>query len=66
MITTTIDFFDNKYELESLELWSKLNDKYYNDLSDEIKRVIKRRYLSTIILLKTTAKSKEERNLKEE
>lgn len=66
MITTTIDFFDNKYELESLELWSKLNDKYYNDLSDEIKRVIKRRYLSAIILLKTTAKSKEERNLKEE
>ncbi|HCW53107.1 MAG TPA: hypothetical protein DG753_05070 [Clostridium sp.] len=51
MITTTIDFFDNKYELESLELWSKLNDKYYNDLSDEIKRVIKRRYLSAIILL---------------
>ena len=51
-ITAIIDFFDNKYELEGLELWSELNGKCYNDLPDEIKRGIERRYLSAIILLK--------------
>lgn len=62
-ITATIDFFDNKYKLEGLELWSELNGKCYNDLPDEIKRGIERRYLSAIILLKETAKSKEEEKL---
>lgn len=62
-ITAIIDFFDNKYELEGLELWSELNGKCYNDLPDEIKRGIERRYLSAIILLKETAKSKEEEKL---
>ncbi|WP_228636152.1 DUF262 domain-containing protein [Clostridium perfringens] len=64
-ITSIVEFFDNKFSLEGLELWYELNGRYYNDLPDEIKKAIERRYLSAIILLKETAKdSNQEKMMK--
>lgn len=58
-ITAISEFYDNNYALTGLEVWSALNGKYYNDLPSNIRRGIDRRYLSSIILLKETAKDKE-------
>lgn len=60
-ISTILDFFDNKYALKGLEIWPELNGKYYNELPNDIKDGIRRRYLSATILLKETAGSDEER-----
>lgn len=55
-ITTIIDFYDDLYELEGLEEWKELNGKKYSQLPVRIKEGIDRRYLSSIILLKESAK----------
>lgn len=55
-ITTIIDFYDDMYELEGLEEWKELNGKKYSQLPVRIKEGIDRRYLSSIILLKESAK----------
>lgn len=54
-VTSIIEFFDDKFSLEGLELWSELNGRSYSELPNEIKQAIERRYLSAIILLKETA-----------
>ncbi|MED4018038.1 DUF262 domain-containing protein [Sutcliffiella cohnii] len=59
-VSTIIDFFDNKFKLSDLEVWTELEDMGYNDLPREIKLAIDRRYLSAIILLKETAKDEKE------
>ncbi len=58
-VTAISEFYDNKFALTGLEVWSALNGKRYNDLPVNIRRGIDRRYLSSIILLKETAKDKE-------
>ncbi len=55
-ITTIIDFYEDLYELEGLEEWKELNGKKYSQLPTRIKEGIDRRYLSSIILLKESAK----------
>lgn len=55
-ITTIIDFYKDLYELEGLEEWKELNGKKYSELPIRIKEGIDRRYLSSIILLKESAK----------
>lgn len=57
-VTAISEFYDNKFSLTGLEVWSALNGKYYNDLPANIRKGIDRRYLSSIILLKETAKDK--------
>ncbi|MDR7696297.1 DUF262 domain-containing protein [Lactococcus lactis] len=54
-ITTILSFLKNDFRLEGLELWEELNGKQYDELPDEIKAGINRRYVSAIILLKETA-----------
>lgn len=54
------DFYNGSYALEGLEYWKELEGKTYNDLPEQIKRGIDRRYLSSIVLLQETAKSKAE------
>lgn len=58
-VTAISEFYDNKFALTGLEVWSALNGKRYNDLPVNIRKGIDRRYLSSIILLKETAKDKE-------
>lgn len=62
-ITAILDFFDNKFKLEGLDLWSELNGTYYSDLPEDIKLAIERRYLSAIILLKESASSSKKEKL---
>lgn len=57
-ISTIIDFLNNKFALDGLEIWQELNGKTYSQLPETIKDGIKRRYLSAVILLKESAKTK--------
>ncbi|MBD7912059.1 DUF262 domain-containing protein [Clostridium cibarium] len=58
---TAIDqFYKNKFKLEGLEYWEELNGRTYEELPIKIKQGIDRRYISSLILLQETAKSKSE------
>lgn len=59
-LTTIYDFYADKFELKDLEYWKELEGRKYSTLPEEVRLGIDRRYLSSIILLKETAKSKEE------
>ena len=59
-ITAISDFYNDKYALTGLEYWKELEGRKYSTLPDKIKKGIDRRYLSSIILLNETAKTKEE------
>ncbi|WP_242396674.1 DUF262 domain-containing protein [Clostridium butyricum] len=50
-LTTIEEFLNDKFSLRSLEYWSELNGKKYSDLPDVLKRGLKRRTVSAIILL---------------
>ncbi|QNK46565.1 DUF262 domain-containing protein [Brevibacterium sp. PAMC23299] len=59
-ITTVLDFFENKFELQGLEVWKELNGFDFSQLPLEIRLSIERRYISAIILLKETAANEEQ------
>ncbi len=56
-ITAIVEFYENRYALSSLEEWPELNGMTYRQLPLQIKRGIDRRYISSVILLKETAKT---------
>jgi len=59
-LTTIYDFYKNEFALEGLLYWKELNGMSYSDLPDAVQKGIDRRYLSSIVLLQETAKSKKE------
>ncbi|MEG5139206.1 MULTISPECIES: DUF262 domain-containing protein [unclassified Microcoleus] len=59
-LTTIYDFYKGRFELKGLEYWQELNGKRYDDLPEQVRRGIDRRYLSSIVLLEETAKTREE------
>ena len=59
-LTAIYDFYKGKFDLEGLEYWQELNGRNYLNLPEQVQKGIDRRYLSSIILLQETAKSKEE------
>ncbi|MEZ4300260.1 MAG: DUF262 domain-containing protein [Polyangiaceae bacterium] len=62
-LTALRDFYANKFALEGLEYWPELNGMYYSKppmLPSKIKDGIDRRYISSIVLLKETARNEEE------
>ena len=59
-ITAIKDYYDDKYALTGLTVWPELNGKKYSELPLQVKSGIDRRYLSSIILLKETAKNETE------
>lgn len=61
-LTAIKEFYEDKYALAGLEKWPELNGRKYSELPEQIRKGIDRRYLSSIILLKETAKSEEEAN----
>lgn len=64
-LTAIYDFYKGKFELQGLEYWQALNGRKYQNLPEQVKRGIDRRYLSSMVLLAETAKTKEEaENLK--
>ncbi|PFE18916.1 DUF262 domain-containing protein [Bacillus cereus] len=65
-LTAIYEFYKDKFALTNLEEWSELNGRTYSQLPKQIKRGIDRRYLSSMILLKETARDpKEENRLKQ-
>lgn len=61
-LTAIANFYDNKFVLTGLTEWPELNNKRYCDLPEQIQEGIDRRYISSIILLKETAKSSTQAN----
>ncbi|MGH1285116.1 DUF262 domain-containing protein [Bacillus toyonensis] len=59
-LSAIYDFYKDKFALVGLEEWSELNGLQYSDLPIQVKKGIDRRYLSSIILLKETAKTEKE------
>jgi len=59
-LTAIYDFYQGRFELKGLEYWRELNGRNYDNLPEQVKRGIDRRYLSSIVLLAETAKSQEE------
>lgn len=59
-LTALHDFYRDGISLEGLEQWPELNGRTYSKLPEKIREGIDRRYLSSVILLKETAKSEEE------
>lgn len=55
-ITAIKEFYEDRYVLEGLEIWPELNGKKYSTLPEQVRKGIDRRYISSIILLKETAK----------
>lgn len=56
-ISAIISFYNDEFELEGLEEWSELNGLKYSQLPRKIKEGIDRRQISTITLLKESAKT---------
>jgi hypothetical protein len=59
-LTAIYDFYKGNFKLEGLEYWRELEGRNYQDLPEQVRRGIDRRYLSSIVLLQETAKSQEE------
>ena len=54
-LTAIADFYRGKFCLAGLDQWPELNGMAYDDLPEQVRRGIDRRYLSSIILLRETA-----------
>ena len=61
-LTAIASFYDDGYVLEGLTKWPELNGKKYSSLPKLVQQGVDRRYISSIILLHETAKTKEEAN----
>lgn len=59
-LTAINDFYSNTFELEGLVQWSELNGRTYKTLPEKVREGVDRRYLSSVILLKETAKTPED------
>ena len=59
-LTAIGSFYRNELELEGLSVWPELNGRRYANLPEQVRRGIDRRYLSSIILLRETARSPSE------
>jgi len=59
-LTAIHDFYSDAFALEGLSEWSELNGKTYNTLPEKVREGIDRRYLSSVILLKETARDEGE------
>jgi hypothetical protein len=59
-LTALSGFFDNEYALSGLQYWSELDGRRFYELPEKVSDGIKRRYISSIILLKETASNDEQ------
>lgn len=59
-LTAISSFYDGDFALEGLTKWPELNGKTYEKLPKLVQQGVDRRYISSIILLHETAKSKQE------
>lgn len=59
-LSTLYEFYSDGFKLTGLSVWSELNGLTYSELPEQIQRGIDRRYISTFVVLKETAKTEEE------
>lgn len=59
-LTAIHEFYTDKFPLAGLTQWAELNGRVYSKLPEKIREGIDRRHLSSVILLKETAKSEED------
>ncbi|MDM8515729.1 DUF262 domain-containing protein [Desulfobacterales bacterium HSG16] len=59
-LTAIYEFYKGKYCLTGLVKWPELNGYDYNNLPELVKKGIDRRFISSIILLRETAKNEQE------
>ena len=54
-ISALVEFYNNDYELEGLDVWSGLNGKKYNELTPTLKNALNRSYISSIVIMKESS-----------
>lgn len=59
-LTALAEFYRNEFALEGLQYWEDLNGCTYQKLPSKVRDGIDRRYISSIILLKETARNEEQ------
>lgn len=59
-LTALAEFYRNEFALEGLEYWNELNGRTYEKLPGKVRDGIDRRYISSIILLKETARDEQQ------
>lgn len=59
-LTALAEFYRNEFALEGLEYWKELNGRTYEKLPSKVRDGIDRRYISSIILLKETARDEQQ------
>lgn len=59
-LTAIHAFYGNGFVLEGLTQWPELNGRTYSTLPEKVREGVDRRYLSSVILLKETAKNDED------
>ena len=59
-LTAIAAFYNDELRLLGLTEWPELNGRRYSEIPEQIRRGVDRRYLSSIILLRETAKTPEE------
>lgn len=59
-LTAIHAFYRNEFNLIELAQWPELNGRTYSELPEKVREGIDRRYLSSVILLKETAKNEED------
>lgn len=59
-LTAIHNFYRDRFALEGLQEWGELNGKRYTELPSKVREGIDRRYLSSVILLKETARTEED------
>lgn len=59
-LTAIRSFYRDEFELTNLTQWPELNGRKYSNLPEKVREGIDRRYLSSVILLKETAKNEED------
>lgn len=62
-LSTIYDFYMDRFALQGLEIWPELNGMKYSQLPAKVKSGVDRRYISTIVILKETAKTPEEEQI---
>jgi hypothetical protein len=59
-LSTIRSFYRNEFKLAGLTQWPELNGRTYSELPEKVREGVDRRYLSSVILLKETAKNEED------
>jgi hypothetical protein len=59
-LTAIHAFYRNEFRLVGLTQWPELNERTYSELPEKVREGIDRRYLSSVILLKETAKNEQD------